>query len=83
MPYDFVSPPGVGYGPCSGDCNHTDCASLRVIANAVCPFCGYSIGYNEPFFEVVSGVAGVSSFAHQTCLLYSFDFGVDDETIDE
>ncbi len=44
------SPVGSDYGPCEGECVHTDCASLREKAAAPCSLCGEAIGYETRFY---------------------------------
>jgi hypothetical protein len=48
MAYIILSKPGTKYGPCKGECEHTDCALTRAQAAAECPHCGKQCGYDKP-----------------------------------
>ncbi len=45
-----LSEPGTDYGPCLGECEHTDCAETRLQAVAKCMKCDEAIGYNRLFY---------------------------------
>lgn len=47
-----LAAPGTEYGPCEGDCEHTDCAGNRKIAAAECVHCDDPIGYGVRFYRV-------------------------------
>lgn len=48
----YPQKPGTKYGPCEGECKHTDCAKSRKDAASLCRICGKEIGYdNMVFFE--------------------------------
>ena len=53
--------PGSVLGPCSGACNHTDCAQIRQQAAEPCQLCGEAIGYDKPFVLYGQG------YAHERC----------------
>lgn len=40
----------VEIGPCIARCEHTDCAETRRMAEAVCPWCGWPVGYERRFY---------------------------------
>ena len=60
----FVSKPGTEFGPCADECNHTDCAELRSMAEALCKYCKKPVGYNRRFYKIIDG-----SFVHELCEL--------------
>ena len=60
----FISPPGSEFGPCIS-CTHTDCATLRTIAECICDFCKQPIGYDKHLFED----ATKGNYVHESCLL--------------
>lgn len=43
--------PGTEYGPCEATCEHTDCAETREMAEAVCPLCHETIGFDVRFYN--------------------------------
>jgi len=49
MAWGILAKPGSKHGPCKGTCAHVDCAANRKTAEALCPDCGKSIGWNTPF----------------------------------
>jgi len=61
MAAGLISKPGTEYGPCEGSCTHSDCKSLRKIAQSECYICGQTIGYDKRFYEDASG------FTHAIC----------------
>ena len=60
------SPAGSEYGPCEGECQHTDCASLRENAAAPCSLCGDAIGYETRFY-ITSAPLAPRVYAHALC----------------
>jgi hypothetical protein len=53
MAAGYLSKPGRKYGPCIGNCTHSDCAASRKIASSVCRHCGKPIGYDVRFYDPV------------------------------
>ena len=43
--------PGTDLGPCKKKCRHKDCAETRRMAEATCPFCDETIGYDRRFYD--------------------------------
>jgi len=67
----FISEPGSKYGPCKKPCQHKDCAASRAQADAVCPFCGEAIGYNNLFVEYSDALTveyAEAKLWHRSCL---------------
>jgi len=62
MAASVISRPGSEYGPCKEDCNHSDCAELRHMANLICNECNEPIGYEARFYQDEFGQA------HARCL---------------
>lgn len=56
-----LSTPGTQFGPCADPCQHSDCASTRMIAQTVCPFCEKPIGFETPFYND-------NGYVHASCL---------------
>lgn len=52
MAAGILAGPGTEAGPCEGDCQHTDCAATREMAEAECVWCDEPIGYGVRFYEV-------------------------------
>jgi len=50
MGWNVLSKPGNKYGPCEGECEHTDCAQTRKMAKARCSICGEEIGYDVKYY---------------------------------
>lgn len=42
--------PGSKYGPCKGECAHTDCALTRKMSGDECRLCEQAIGYDTRFY---------------------------------
>lgn len=59
--------PGTDFGPCAGDCEHTDCAIMRSRAAEPCTMCGKPIGYETRYYsdERMNDFMG---FAHARCV---------------
>jgi len=51
MGYGHLPSPGTKYGPCTGACEHRDCALTRSQAASACPHCGKPIGYDVAFYS--------------------------------
>lgn len=47
-----LAAPGTQAGPCAEDCQHTDCAATRAMADAECAYCDEPIGYETRFYRV-------------------------------
>lgn len=45
--------PGSKFGPCELEdkCTHHDCAELRIMAEAICPYCKLPIGWDRRFYD--------------------------------
>lgn len=56
--------PGTELGPCTGDCQHTDCAETREMAAAQCRICEQPIGYGKRMYVE----DGDQSYVHAACL---------------
>ncbi len=50
MAAGMISKPGTKYGPCEGECEHTDCAASREMVAGACAICDKPIGYESQFF---------------------------------
>lgn len=50
MGWSLLSKPGTEHGPCEGECEHTDCAKTRSMAESECSICGEEIGYERGFY---------------------------------
>ena len=48
--------PGTKYGPCKGQCEHTDCAATRRMAATACGVCGEPIDYDRAFYDTDRGL---------------------------
>lgn len=59
--------PGTRYGPCKGDCRHTDCAATRAEAASICRICGSAIGYERRYYKDPDAAA-VGPLVHAACL---------------
>jgi hypothetical protein len=46
-----IAAPGTQYGPCNVECGHSDCASVRRMAEAPCTWCGQPIGYDRSMYR--------------------------------
>jgi hypothetical protein len=51
MAYARLPNPGTEYGPCAGQCSHTDCTQTRAMAAQLCPRCNLAIGYEQKFIR--------------------------------
>ena len=63
MAAGMLSKPGSEYGPCAGECDHTDCAATRRMAETPCRICKEPIGYDRRFYREDDG-----SLVHAVCL---------------
>ena len=61
MAAGLLSKPGMQYGPCADVCQHSDCASTRLIAESLCRFCEKAIGFNRRFYND-------NGYVHASCL---------------
>lgn len=62
----FLSKPGTEFGPCEGNCDHSDCAASRKMAESICTICGKPIGYDKRFFRD-SDNPELGEYAHTAC----------------
>ena len=62
MAASSLAKPGTKYGPCKGQCQHTDCAATREMASRNCVSCAEQIGYDTRFFREEDG-----SLLHMKC----------------
>lgn len=75
MAAGILAAPGTEYGPCEGECQHTDCAATRSTATAECIHCDEPIGYDTRFYLVdeyfdqrwVPGLEQHRVYAHARC----------------
>ena len=61
MAAEILSNPSTQFGPCADACQHSDCASTRIIADSVCRFCEKAIGLNRRFYND-------NGYVHASCL---------------
>jgi len=66
MGWGILSPPGTEFGPCKGECSHTDCARTRSDAATLCAYCSEPIGYGNKFYDLT--VEGENRMAHAVCV---------------
>jgi len=59
--------PGTEHGPCRGPCEHKDCAETRGMADALCVYCGETIGFDAPFYHVRASGKKPEGYAHARC----------------
>lgn len=52
MAFIALPKPGTTFGPCAGDCPHTDCAQTRAMARQQCPGCLAELGYDRTIWTV-------------------------------
>ena len=57
----ILSTPGTLFGPCAEPCQHSDCSSIRMIAETLCHFCEKPIGFDTRFYKD-------NDYVHATCL---------------
>jgi len=50
MGWSLLPKPGTKTGPCKGECEHTDCAKTRKMAQSKCSICNEKIGYERGFY---------------------------------
>ena len=62
MAAGVLSKPGTEFGPCAGNCNHTDCEQTKVMAQTGCKYCHQPIGYDRRFFRFEG-----HQLAHESC----------------
>ena len=62
MAASALARPGSKHGPCAAECKHRDCCVTRAMATALCHYCGKSIGYEVPFYQIET-----TEFAHAVC----------------
>ena len=72
MAAGMISKPGTQYGPCEGECEHTDCADQRKRVENKCIHCGKRIGYETKFY------AGGQGYSHWTCTWAKLEENADD-----
>ena len=63
MAQGMIPQPGAENGPCEEACQHPNCVKARGIAEAICTYCGYEIGYESPFYQGED-----KRFMHKICL---------------
>ena len=61
MGWGLLPKPGTKVGPCVGECEHTDCAKTRSMAESKCSICDEEIGYERGFYE------GEQGLVHAVC----------------
>ena len=72
MAAGVLSPVGSDYGPCEGECQHTDCAYTRAVANSPCSLCSEAIGYERRFYR--SKPYGTpEAYSHARCVEYAIE----------
>lgn len=64
MGWAILSAPGTEFGPCMGNCGHTDCEATRLIAKSGCRYCHQPIGYKDRFYQIDEYG---KSYAHAHC----------------
>jgi len=57
----ILSTPGTQFGPCAEPCQHSDCSTIRMIAETVCRFCDKAIGFDTRFYND-------NEYVHASCL---------------
>ncbi len=60
--------PGTTYGPCEGQCQHTDCAATKAMAASACALCAQPIGYDTPMYHKPDDLPGEARWVHASCL---------------
>ena len=67
-----LAEPGTEYGPCkqpySSPCGHSDCATVRKMAEAICRICNVPIGYGLRFYGERTHPEGGTMYVHAVCL---------------
>jgi hypothetical protein len=63
MAFGFLPRPGTNLGPCTDDCDHTDCAHTKAQAATLCPYCKEQIGFERAFCNNSDG-----EISHLACL---------------
>jgi hypothetical protein len=61
MAAGILSSPGTQFGLCADTCQHSDCATVRLIAETICRFCVNAIGFNNRFYND-------NGYVHASCL---------------
>ncbi len=64
----YLPAPGTEYGPCEGQCKHTDCKSIRGDATAPCTICAKPIGYETGHFLTEHRLSSGRTHAHSRCV---------------
>lgn len=69
MGWSLLPKPGTKTGPCKGECEHTDCAKTRSMAESICSICNEEIGYERGFYakdgDTQRGVLDHAVCAHE------------------
>ena len=71
MAYGRLPEPGTEFGPCEGECNHTDCNKTREMAETECGICSEKIGYETNFQKDRNG-----NLVHHICNLDKIEMEV-------